>query len=95
MTTTEILRLVLLASSVAGIVVCFVAAMRFADKWLYTIPPLLLAINMAIFTATRLALASPLPPDLALIYNLWGYVVMLQLAFTILGGGIVFLWTKK
>ena len=94
MTTQEILRLCLVASSAAGIVICVLTALRFTDKWLYTVPPLLLSINMAAFTGTRLMLERTLSPEIAVTYNLWGYVIMLQLALTIIGGGIVFLWKR-
>ena len=95
MTTTEVLRVVVLASSVAGLAVCFAIAITRPKIWLYTVPPVLILINLMLFTAARIVSGHVLPPDQIPLFNSWSYVIQLQLAFTIAGIGGYYLWSKQ
>lgn len=95
MTTTEVLRYVVLASSVAGLAVCFWIAITRPKIWLYTIPPVLILLNLAMFTAARILSGHTLPPDQIPIFNSWSYYIQLHIAFTIAGIGGYYLWAKK
>lgn len=95
MTTTEVLRVIVLASSLAGLGTLAAIAWRYPDQWLYTIPPALLCLNLTVFTVSRLIAPNPLSPDLILLFNQWGYVVQLQVAFTIVLIGGYYLWMRR
>ena len=95
MSTTEVLRVIVMASSLAGLVILFAIAWRFPQIWLYTIPPILILVNMAVFTASRLMCGVVLSPALIPLFNQWGYIVQLQVAFTITAIGGYILWTRR
>lgn len=94
MTTIEYLRIITFTSSLAGMLILIGVAYCRKDKWLYTVPPFLLLINTAMFSGLRTILG-PLTPDLAVMFNLWATVILLQLAFTIIGIGGVYLWLNR
>jgi hypothetical protein len=95
MTVNEVLRVIVLASSVAGLAVCFAIAIIRPKIWLYTVPPVLLLLNLALFTTARILAGHTLPPEQIPIFNTWSYYIQLHLAFTIAGIGGYILWSKR
>lgn len=95
MTTADVSRLILLTLSAAGIVACFVYALKVSKHWLYTIAPLLLLLNLFCFNATRLLAGHVLSPELIPLFNQWATIIQYQVIITIIGGLGVLLWTKK
>jgi len=94
MTTTEILRYVTFATSLIGMGYLVAIAAARPDKWRYTVAPLMLCADLAIFLGSRLA-HGPLSADLIILYNLWAIIIQLQVTMTIIGIAGVYLWTLK
>lgn len=95
MTTTEVLRVIVMASSLAGLVILFAIAWRYPQIWLYTIPFVLFLLNLTIFTTTRIAAGEHLSPGLIILYNQWSYAIQLQAVFSIVIIGGYYLWTRR
>jgi len=95
MTTTEVLRVIVLSSSVAGLAVLCAIAITSPKIWLYTIPPALILVNMTLFAAARIVSGHSLPLELIPIFNMWSYYIQLHIAFTITGIGGYYLWTRR
>ena len=92
MTYIDTIRLIVFASAIGGFVGCIFYAVKHKKRWGYTVTPILITLNIALFTGSR-ALLGPLPPDLALVYNAWGNITMLQVTLSIIGG-LIILWKR-
>ena len=102
MPTLEILRVIVFASSLAGIGICVFAAYKYPTRWGYAIPPILWLINLAAFSLVRGILAHETGYVLANLtvaqstnFNLWGQSILLQGAFTIALIGGYYLWKPR
>lgn len=95
MTTTEVLRVIVMASSLTGLIICLAISWRHSEIWLYTVPPALIMLNLTVFTIARLMAGHILPAELIPLFNQWGYVIQLQMAFTIVSIGGYYLWIRR
>lgn len=95
MTTTEVLRVIVMVSSLTGLLICFAIAWRYPQIWLYTIPPALVLLNLILFTTARLLAGPLLQAELIQLFNKWSYFIQLQVAFTIGAIGGFYLWIHR
>ena len=95
MTPIEVLRVVVVAASSAGIVICVGFAYKNPTLWGYAVPPGLWLLNVFGFCMLRTVAGHTISPELALQFNLWGQSVLLQGALTILFIGGYYLWKPR
>lgn len=91
MSTNEVLRLVTIALSAAGIIVMVLVSIKYRDQWLYTVPVFIYLISALGLSLAGLLLPKPISLETAEILNSASYVVRLESLITLIAAGAIFL----
>ena len=95
MTTSDIYRILVLVASIGTMGIMVATSLKYRDKWLYTIPPQLILIDLLLFAIARICVGHNLSPLEINFFNNWANVVQLHTIFTIAVIGVYYLCQKR
>jgi len=95
MTTSDVYRILVLTSSLVVTGIMFAVALKYRERWLYTVPPAAILLNWTAFSIVRLIFGHTLSPEMVQFFNGWANIVALQTIFTIALIGVYYLCQKR